>query len=180
MLGVVVYVKLTPKQKAFCQYYIQSGNATEAAIKAGYSKKTARVIGQENLLKPALKQYIAAQMKKMESKRIMDSQEALELLSTIARGEMVEEVLLSTPVGVKRMEKNADINQRLKALESLLKRYPLDQALEDAKLEKMQKEIELLHERINQLKGETEEEDNITSLAKMIQLSAEMVKKNES
>jgi phage terminase small subunit len=95
-------------------------------------------------------------MKNIESKRIMDAQEALELLSSIARGEMVEEVLLSTPVGVKRMEKYADINQRLKALESLLKRYPLDQALEDAKLEKMQKEIELLHERINQMKGEAE------------------------
>lgn len=37
-----MYVKLTPKQKAFCQYYIQSENATEAAIKAGYSKKTVK------------------------------------------------------------------------------------------------------------------------------------------
>ena len=50
--------KLTPKQKAFADYYIETGNATEAAIRAGYSKKTARVIGQENLTKPAIKQYI--------------------------------------------------------------------------------------------------------------------------
>ncbi len=44
-------MKLTPKQKAFADYYIQTGNATEAAIKAGYSKKTARFIGNENLTK---------------------------------------------------------------------------------------------------------------------------------
>ena len=43
-------VALTPKQKAFVEAY--AGNATEAAIKAGYSPKTARSIGQENLTKP--------------------------------------------------------------------------------------------------------------------------------
>ena len=51
-------MKLTPKQKAFAEYYIETGNATESAIRAGYSKKTARVIGQENLLKPTLKSHI--------------------------------------------------------------------------------------------------------------------------
>lgn len=44
-------MKLTPKQKKFAEYYIQSGNATEAAKKAGYSTKTARQIGTENLAK---------------------------------------------------------------------------------------------------------------------------------
>lgn len=42
-------MKLTPKQRAFADYYITTGNATEAAEKAGYSKKTARVVGYENL-----------------------------------------------------------------------------------------------------------------------------------
>ena len=57
-------MKLNARQKAFCEYYVASGNATEAAIKAGYSKKTARVIGQENLTKPALKNYIDELMQK--------------------------------------------------------------------------------------------------------------------
>jgi phage terminase small subunit len=157
-LGVVVYVKLTPKQKAFCDYYIELGNATEAYKRAYHctNETTAKTNANKNLQKPTIKNYISERMVKIESNRIMNAQEAMGLLSTIARGEMVEEVLLSTPVGVKRMEKYADINQRLKALESLLKRYPLDQALEDAKLQKMQKEIELLHERINQLKDAAE------------------------
>jgi phage terminase small subunit len=102
--------------------------------------------------------YIAERMKKIESERIVGAQEAMELLSSVARGEMVEEVLLSTPVGVKRMEKNADINQRLKALEQLLKRYPLDNnaSIDEARLQKMLAEIALIHERINQLRDAAE------------------------
>ena len=51
-------MKLNARQKAFCEYYVASGNATNAAIKAGYSERTARSIGQENLTKPALNNYI--------------------------------------------------------------------------------------------------------------------------
>ena len=50
--------KLTPKQKAFADYYIETGNATEAAIRAGYNKKTARQIGSMNLTKVEIKIYI--------------------------------------------------------------------------------------------------------------------------
>ena len=57
-LGGEVALKLNARQKAFCEFYVASGNATEAAIKAGYSKRTARSIGQENLTKPALNNYI--------------------------------------------------------------------------------------------------------------------------
>ena len=45
-------INLTEKQKRFCDYYIEDPNATQAAIRAGYSKKTARFIGNENLTKP--------------------------------------------------------------------------------------------------------------------------------
>ncbi|MBQ8693559.1 MAG: terminase small subunit, partial [Synergistaceae bacterium] len=54
---------LTAKQRAFVEFY--TGNATEAAIKAGYSKDTARSIGQENLTKPD----IIAAIKERETKR---------------------------------------------------------------------------------------------------------------
>ena len=74
-------MKLTPKQKAFAEYYIETGNATESAIKAGYSQNTARVIGQENLLKPAIKSYIDEKMKELESKRIAKAEEVLEYLT---------------------------------------------------------------------------------------------------
>ena len=51
-------MKLTLKQKKFCDYYMSSGNATESAVKAGYSKKTAKQIGMENLTKPYFLIYI--------------------------------------------------------------------------------------------------------------------------
>jgi hypothetical protein len=62
--------KLTPKQKAFADYYIETGNATEAAIKAGYSKKTAYSIGNENLKKPEVKKYIEQRIAEKEEKLI--------------------------------------------------------------------------------------------------------------
>lgn len=52
--------KLTPKQEKFCQEYIVDLNACQAAIRAGYSEKTARSIGQENLTKPDIIDRIAA------------------------------------------------------------------------------------------------------------------------
>ena len=58
-------LKLTIKQQRFADEYIISGNATEAAIKAGYSKKTANVIGVENLIKPNIKTYIDEKLKKL-------------------------------------------------------------------------------------------------------------------
>ena len=49
---------LTDKQKRFCQEYLIDLNATQAAIRAGYSAKTARSIGNENLTKPDIQRKI--------------------------------------------------------------------------------------------------------------------------
>lgn len=58
--------KLTAKQKRFCDEYLIDLNATQAAIRAGYSKKTARAIANENLTKPAIKEYINQRMEEKE------------------------------------------------------------------------------------------------------------------
>ena len=94
MIGGEVALKLNARQKSFCEYYVESGNATDAAIKAGYSKKTARVIGQENLTKPALKNYIDELMQKLESERIASAEEVLQHLTAMMRGEIQEEVVV--------------------------------------------------------------------------------------
>jgi phage terminase small subunit len=62
--------KLTKKQELFCQEYLIDLNATQAAIRSGYSKKTARNIGHENLTKP----NIAAKVQAMADKRLEQSQ----------------------------------------------------------------------------------------------------------
>lgn len=106
--------KLTPKQKAFADYYIELGNATEAAIKAGYSKRTAKVIGNENLTKPYLKAYIDERLKQIEDKRIAKGEEVLQYLTKVMRGEEKDQFGL-----------DATITDRTKAAELLGKRYRL-------------------------------------------------------
>lgn len=65
-------MKLTPKQQSFADYYLQIGNATEAAIKAGYSEKTARITGCENLTKPNIVTYIEEKQKEIDAQRTAD------------------------------------------------------------------------------------------------------------
>jgi len=60
--------KLTPKQAKFCREYMVNLCATQAAIRAGYSKKSARVIGMENLTKPAIQAHIADLVDKQAKK----------------------------------------------------------------------------------------------------------------
>ena len=79
--------KLTPKQQLFADEYIKSGNATDAAIKAGYSLKTARSIAQENLTKPDIRSYIDAKLAEIESHKIADAKEILEYFTSVLRGE---------------------------------------------------------------------------------------------
>lgn len=76
---------LTVKQKKFCDYYIESGNATEAAIRAGYSKKTARQIAADNLSKVYIKEYIKERNKVLESARIADMEEVKEFWTNLLR-----------------------------------------------------------------------------------------------
>ena len=73
---------LTKKQDLFCQEYLVDLNATQAAIRAGYSAKTAHVIGQENLRKPAIAAAVQAYMN-ARSKRI--ERKADDVLSDLQR-----------------------------------------------------------------------------------------------
>lgn len=106
--------KLTPKQQAFTDYYIETGNATEAAIKAGYNKKTARQIGSMNLTKVDIKQYIEERLSKIEDERIAKGEEVLQYLTKVMRGEEKDQFGL-----------DASLQDRTKAAELLGKRYRL-------------------------------------------------------
>lgn len=117
--------KLTEKQKRFCDYYIETGNATEAAIRAGYSEKTAKVIGAENLTKPYLKSYIDERIGQLESNRIADAKEVMEYLTKIVRNEAKEEVVVVSEYGPEIIKKDVSIRDRNKVAELLGKRYRL-------------------------------------------------------
>lgn len=118
-------IKLTEKQKRFADYYIETGNATEAAIKAGYSRKTAKEMGYENLTKPHIKAYIDERIREMDEKRIMKAEEVMQLLTAIARNEVKEEVVVFGDGMSVIEEKGISAKDRLKALELIGKRYGL-------------------------------------------------------
>jgi len=91
-------MKLTPKQQKFADFYIQTGNSTESAIRAGYSKNTACEMGYENLRKPHILNYVNERNESLESSRIADMKEIKEFWTRIVRGEELdrdEETLLA-------------------------------------------------------------------------------------
>jgi len=86
---------LGQKQKLFCLEYIKDGNATAAAIRAGYSKKTAFVIGFENLRKPNIQEYLKNIMDTKDNKLIASGDEVLQTLTRILRREEKEHIVIT-------------------------------------------------------------------------------------
>jgi phage terminase small subunit len=130
-------MKLTAKQKKFCDYYIDNPNATKAAIYAGYSEKTAATIGSENLTKPQIQEYIQSRTQTKESTVIASGDEILETLTAIMRN------------------KRAKAADRLKAADMLGRRALIwnDKSKTAADLDKTLAETEFIKERTKLLKG---------------------------
>lgn len=112
--------KLTLKQQQFVDEYIISGNATQAAIKAGYSKKTAKQMGTENLAKPIIKAELDRRNAEIQSAKTMDMQEVMERLAAMGRGETTEETVTNKGEVIETATRNAD---KLKAMELIGKRF---------------------------------------------------------
>lgn len=129
-------MKLTAKQQKFVDEYVVSGNATQSALKAGYSQRTARIIGQENLTKPAIKAYIDAKMAEIESKKIAKADEVLQFFTRVLRQQEKETQVVATPNGAEKVEAPPTMKDRIKAGQELLKRYPVGR-LELAQLKKV-------------------------------------------
>ena len=104
------YNLLTEKQKRFIDYYIETANATESAKRAGYSSKTAKNIGAENLTK--LNYFIQERLQQLEDNRIASQEEVLQYLTKVMRGEEKDQFGL-----------DASLQDRTKCAELLGKRY---------------------------------------------------------
>lgn len=117
---------MSEKQKAFCDHYITTLNATEAAKLAGYSEKSARAMGSENLTKPYIKEYIDLRLAELEESRVADATEVLQYLTRVMRGEEKDQ-----------FDMDASLQDRTRAAELLGKRYRLfvDKQEIDAKVE---------------------------------------------
>lgn len=116
-------MKLTEKQRRFADYYIETGNATESARKAGY--KQPHVQGSQNLEKLSVREYVDSRLKELSDKRIMNAEEVMTLLTSIARDEQEEDVVVFGEHGPEITSKGMSAKDRLKALELLGKRYAM-------------------------------------------------------
>lgn len=87
---------LTPKQKAFADYYIECGNQTEAARRAGYKKP--HVQGNQNLDKLSVREYIEERQKKIEDSRIASAAEIMQYFTSVMRGEVKDQFGLDAPL----------------------------------------------------------------------------------
>lgn len=116
-------VAMNARQKRFCDEYLIDCNATQAAIRAGYSPKTAKQIGQRMLTNVDLKAYIDEQLERIHNEKTADAQEVLEYLTAVMRGQHTEQTLQLIGDGVQKI---ADIDvsakERLKAAELIGKR----------------------------------------------------------
>ena len=153
-----VDMKLTPKQEAFVDAYIETGNATEAARIAGYKKGS--VDDAPNWLNPRKPQYkpylddaIKARQAEIKSARTADITEVMEFLASVMRGEITEQVVVVEGIGKGRsearlVEKPPSVADRTKAADHILKRYGKPPKLEEQetalRIEKLKAEADAL------------------------------------
>ena len=114
MVNVVSDIKLKPKELKFAEEWLKTTNATQSAIKAGYSARTAYSAGNRLLKKVDVKKYIDERLAEMQENSIADTNEVMQFLSSTMRGDIPDQFGLDPA-----------LNDRLKAAELLGKRYKL-------------------------------------------------------
>ena len=122
--------KMTAKQQRFCDEYLIDLNATQAAIRAGYSEKYANTNVTKLLQNTTIKEFIEKRMAEKQSELIADQDEVLKYLTSVMRGQTQAEVVVVENIGdymsqARTMQKAPDEKERLKAAELLGKRYGL-------------------------------------------------------
>lgn len=132
-------MKLTPKQQRFVDEYLKCENVTQAAINAGYKKVNARRAGSKNMSKAHIRKAIDERMAEIASPRIADIKEILSFYTSALRGEIDEDVVVTEGSGdgeskARVVKKQISARDRLKAADSLLKRYPTQMDTEEQQL----------------------------------------------
>lgn len=148
---------MTDKQKKFADEYLIDCNATQAAVRAGYSKKTAYSVGQRMLKNVEVKKYIQEQLEKIHNERTADAQEVIEYLTSVLRGESLAEVIVVEGSGegcseARKIKKAPDEKERLRAAELLGKRLGMwKEKVEVSGLEKQKNQLDNI---IKQMRGD--------------------------
>ncbi len=103
---------MNERQKAFADYYIECGNATEAAKRAGYSEKTAYSIGQRLLKNVEVSAYVESRLKELAAARVASADEVMQFYTSVMRGEEKDSFGL-----------DASLDTRISAAKEIMKRH---------------------------------------------------------
>lgn len=117
---------MNERQRRFAEYYIETLNAYDSAIRAGYSERYAKAQSYKMLEIVGIKEYIEKRFDELEEERIAKSDEVLKYLTSLMRGEEKEQTLIGLGQGEQDItEIEVSSRERLKAAELLGKRYAL-------------------------------------------------------
>jgi len=150
--------KLSKKELTFANEYLKDLNRTRAAIRTGYSQKSAKNQAYRMMTNDDLRTYIDARIKKMQTERVADAQEVIEFLSSVVRGEKKEQVLKYTSVGTQELvDVDVSIQQQISAAKELLKRYDLVDDLRAKELKERIRRLKLANDAIDSLNPEDQQ-----------------------
>lgn len=110
--------ELTQKQESFCLEYFKTGNATQAAITAGYSSKTAASIASVNLLRPGVKARLQELHQTVQDATIADVRERKQILTEIARGNLMDYQEVGADGGYLNIDKEAPNSRAISEITS--------------------------------------------------------------
>ena len=118
--------RLSKRQRRFCDEYLIDCNATQAAIRAGYSEKTAAAQGAKLTSNLEVREYIDEQLELLHDQRTAKAKEVLEYLTSVMRGELKEQILCLAGDGTQEViEIDISAKDRIRAAELIGKRYGL-------------------------------------------------------
>lgn len=118
--------RLTKKQRRFADEYLVDCNGTKAAIRAGYSRKTANEQAAKLMKNKKIKAYISEKLEELSSERIAKAQEVMEYLTSVMRGEYTEPIMRLVGNGVQMLDIiDVSAKDRIRAAELLGRRYGL-------------------------------------------------------
>lgn len=162
--------RMTAKQQLFCDEYLIDLNATQAAIRAGYSEKYAHTNAAKLLRITTIKEYIEKRMEEKQSELIAKQDEVLQYLTAVMRGESQAEIVVVEGVSARAMQKAPDEKERMKAAELLGKYYGAWNNKAALDLEEQRARIDKIKAEIDRITGDDSDprEDKIMKLFEAI------------
>lgn len=173
---------LTERKKRFALEYMKDANATQAAIRAGYSKRSAYAQGNRLMSDGEVARLIEIERERHKSESIATADEIMQYLTSVVRGESTSEVVIVEGLGdgcseARKVQKAPDEKERIRAAETLAKLFgigrqsKLAEQEQKARIQKMEKETVRIERDLNG--GATQINEDLSALLQLVRKSVD-------